>query len=137
MASLTELRQGLADRCDTIDGLTANPTGRGTVNVPAAVIGVETIDYDSTMARGSDDYILTIRLLVAESTEEIGQDALDEYLASAGDRSIKAAVEAEKSLGGVAHFAVVRGVTEYGDIEYGGVGYLGAVFTVEVTASGT
>lgn len=137
MASVTALRRGLKNRLATIDGLRAYATVPGQVMTPAAVVDVDGIRYDSTMARGADDFIFVVRLLVSTADDATGQDALDAYLAGSGAASMKAAIEGDTSLGGVAHFARVDSVRAYGQVEYGAITYVGAEVLVEVTASGT
>lgn len=143
MAAISALRDGLETRLATISGLRAHDTAPGQVNPPAAVISPggdganePAISFDSTMARGSDDYLFLVTLLVQFADDSSAQDKLDGYLQGSGALSVKAAIEGDPSLGGVAHFVHVREVREYGEIEYNGVRYLGAVFVVEVTADG-
>lgn len=136
MASVSGIRDGLKTRLATIIGLRAHDTAPGQVQPPAAIVTPGTIQFDSTMARGADDFTFVITLLVSAAVDRTAQDALDAYLAGSGAKSVKAAVEADVSLGGAAHFARVVGVNQYGLIEYGGVQYLGAEFLVQVTADG-
>lgn len=142
MASSIEIREGLATNLRTIAGLRVSEWVIGDINPPAAVIvpgdpsrkNVYAINYDCTMGRGSDDYIFTVLLMVGNKVERASQEALDEYLAGAGAKSVKAAIESEPTLGGAAHFVNVTGVRDYGIVEYGGQKYVGAEFLVEVTA---
>lgn len=144
MASVTQIRQGIATRLATISGLRVHAFVVGDVAPPAAVVipgdpgrkNAMAIAYDATMGRGSDDFLFTVLLLVANKVERASQEALDTYLAGSGASSIKAAIEGEDSLGGVAHFTRVVGVRDYGVVSYGGQSYVGAEFMVEVTASG-
>lgn len=137
MASVVALRDGLKTRLATISGLRPYDTIPGTVNSPAAVVELESINYDSTMARGADDFQFVIRLVIGTAVDRVGQDKLDGYLAGSGSLSVKTAVEADQTLGGIAHIAVVTGVRQYGLIEYAGVTYVGAELVVEVCASGS
>lgn len=142
MASSTDIRNGLKARLDTISGLRTHAFVVGDIAPPAAVIipgdpsrkGVFAIDFDATMGRGSDDYIFTVLLLVSNKVERVSQEALDAYLEGSGATSVKAAIEGEKTLGGVCHFANVVGVRDYGLVTYGGQTYVGAEFIVEVCA---
>lgn len=142
MASSIAIREGLATNLRTIAGLRVSEWVIGDINPPAAVVvpgdpsrkNVYAINYDCTMGRGSDDYIFTILLMVANKVERASQEALDEYLEGSGAKSVKAAVESEPTLGGVCHFVNVTGVRDYGIVDYGGQKYVGAEFLVEVTA---
>jgi hypothetical protein len=144
MASVTDIREGLKARLDTISGLRAHAWVVGDIVPPAAIVipgdpsrkSSLAIAYDATMGRGSDDFLFTLLILVSNKVERSAQEALDGYLAGSGATSVKAAVEGEDSLGGVAHFTRVVGVRDYGLVTYGGQTYVGAEFMVEVCASG-
>lgn len=137
MGSPSAIRSGLKTRLDTITGLNNYATAPGQVVVPAAVVLPGPIEFDATAGRGSDRLNFDILLLVAKATDSLSQEHLDPYLAGSGSSSVKAAVEAEATLGGEADWTVVSGVSQYGDIEYNGVQYLGARFNVEVDTDGT
>lgn len=135
MPTVSAIRDGIKARLDTITDLNTYDTAPGQVIVPAAVVipGKPSISYDSTMARGSDDYLFTIQLLVSKAIDDAGQDKLDGYLNSSGATSVKAAVDG--TLGGTVDFARVATADDYGLTEWNGITYLGAKITVEVTAS--
>ncbi|WP_427422662.1 hypothetical protein [Lysinibacillus fusiformis] len=137
MASLTAVRDGLKARIETITGVTGYARAVGEVNVPAVVVTPGQIVFDDAMQRGSDLLTFTLVLLVTLGDSDLAQQQLDEYLAGSGDRSIKAAVEGDQTLGGVADWTDVKGVQAYGLIEYAGRQYVGARFPVEVNVDGT
>lgn len=128
------VRSALKTRLQTISGLTVYATAPGQVNPPAAIIlpGEPLVSYDSTMARGSDDLQMVIRVLVAPQIDYASQDDLDVYLAGSGASSVKEAVDG--NLGGTVDFARVVLARNYGDFDHNGVTYLGVEFVVEVTA---
>ena len=140
MASLSALRAGIATRLQTISGLRVLSYVGGDIVPPAAVVipGVRgrknslLVDYDATMGRGSDDWQFTVLLMVANKVERVSQVALDAYCDGSGSSSVKAAIEADGTLGGIASFTNVRGVRDYGIVSYGGQQYVGAEFMVEV-----
>lgn len=138
MASVSTVRAGLKDRLATITKfLQTYPTAPGTPMVPCAFVLPGPIEFDETMDRGCDDLSFTVVVLVAKATDQLAQENLDPYLSGSGAQSIKQAVEDETTpISGVDWVRVPR-VTDYGDIEYNGVQYLGARFPVEVSADGT
>lgn len=137
MAALSALKAGLAARLATITGLTAYSREPGSINGPAAVVELEEIAYDSTMSRGSDDYVLLVRLFVPMAENDVAQSTLDSYLDSSNSKSVKAVVEAEATLGGVADYARVSSVRDYRIREFAGVPCVGVEILVEVCASGS
>lgn len=139
MASVSSIRDGLKTRLATVSGLNAYDTVPGDIVPPAAIVapGNPVVMYDLTMGRGGDTLRFVITLLISDVVDDMAQDTLDAYLAGSGSSSIKTAVEADETLGGVAHFAVVTQVNSYGLLEWAGVSYLGAELLVEVVASGS
>lgn len=136
MGSLSAVRSGLKTRLETITGLNGYAVAPATVNLPCAFPLPSEIEYDETMGRGSDRLTFSLVLLVAKYSIELDQTKLDAYLAGSGASSIKAAIEGDGTLGGAAECLRVARVNAYGQIEYNGVGYLGARFSVEVDVDG-
>lgn len=136
MASLTDIRNGLKDRLATIPGLNTYATAPGSVEAPAGIVVLPTdfLAFDSTMGRGADDFTLVVLLLVSKADDNLGQINMDPYLAGEGASSVKAVIEADPTLDGVAHFARVASARNYGPVEYANVQYLGVELVVEVTA---
>lgn len=138
MASVTSVREGLDARLATITGLRHSAFAPGQVNEPHAFVIPDepAITFDETMARGSDQMHMVIVLLVTKALDRTAQALLDAYLAGSGAQSVKAAIEGDVTLGGAADWTVVTGVPFYGPLEYNGVTYLGARFSVEVNVDG-
>lgn len=134
MATIAGIRDGLRTRLETISGLRVHDTVPGQINPPAAIVRRRRTDYDSTMARGSDDYEFVVTVFVQLASDPKAQDDLDAYLDGAGVKSVKAAVEGDASLGGEVDFARVRQADADQVLEFAGVGYLGVDFIVDVTA---
>ena len=136
MATVTEIRAGLADAIRrNVPALRAYPTVPDSFVTPAAMVfGPERIRYDSTMARGSDEYRLILRVYVGRVDEKGAQDKLDAYISGQGSQSIKLAIEADASLGGVVDFARVEEARNYGPYQSGQSSYLGVEFVVFVIA---
>lgn len=137
MASVSAIRDGLRDRLTTIPGLRAHDTIPGNINPPAALISLARLTYDRTFDEAvdrMDEYEFAVRVYVAPAADAQSQERLDEFLAPTGGASVKAAIEADGTLGGVVDDSRVTEVT--GPVpaiyEHGGVEYIGAEFTVLV-----
>jgi hypothetical protein len=131
MASVSAIRDGIKTRLATIAGLHAYDTVEGQTESPAAVIYLDSISFDSTMARGSDDMVFVISLAVG-GVDRVAQDTLDGYLDGSGATSIKAVMDADTRLGNIVSFARVAGVRNYGSTKVNGVTMWGADVIVEV-----
>ena len=133
MASLSSIREGLKTRLATISGLSIYAFVPDSIEPPTAVVGVmSSLEYDSTMARGSDTYNIPIYMYVSRVDAELSQDSLDSYLDGSGSTSVKSAIEGDTTLGGVVSSARVVEASNYGVYTVNSIDYLGVEFSVEI-----
>ena len=132
MSKLSDLRDGLADRMSTIRGLRTSATVPDAPRPPVAVVMPDRVVYDLNARRGADTFLFTVILLVGRADDRAAQNNLDAYIV--GDSSIKAAIEADRTLGGVADTCRVTEMNNYASMIIGETVYLAAQFAVEVTA---
>ncbi len=136
MTSLTDLRTGLANRLTTITGLRSSAYIPDNPQPPVAVVMPGRIQYDTAFGRGSDEYSFTIMLIVGRVADRASQTTLDAYCESSGTRSVKAAIEGDRTLGGKALDCRVTEMTNQGSLSIGDVTYHTADFNVSVIAAG-
>ncbi len=136
MTALTDLRTGLANRLTTITGLRSSAYIPDNPQPPVAVVMPGRITYDTAFGRGSDEYQFTIMLIVGRVADRASQTTLDGYCESSGSRSVKAAIEGDRSLGGKALDCRVTEMTNQGSLSIGDVTYHTAEFSVTVIAAG-
>lgn len=136
MTSLSSLRSGLATRLATISGLRSSATIPDNPAPPIAVVMPGRISYDQSFGRGSDEYTFTIMLIVGRVADRASQTNLDAYCASSGSASVKAAIEGDSTLGGVAMDCRVTQMTNQGSLAIGDITYHTAEFEVVVIAAG-
>ena len=135
MASLTSIRNGIGANLESISSLMIYKYVPDSVEPPTAIIGVvESIEYDTTIARGADTYNIPIFLYASRVDAQDSQETLDSYLASSGSSSIKAQVESDQTLGGYAQSCRVVEADNYGVYTVNNIDYLGVEFGVEVIA---
>ena len=136
MALLTSIRDGLKTNLETISGLTAYEYVPDFIDPPIALVApLNTLNYDSTMARGADTYEIPVIVYISRIDAQTAQDEVDNYLASTGATSVKAAIESDPTLGGVAMSVRVISASDYGEYEVTqGTSFLGVTFNVEVIA---
>lgn len=130
MASVTDLRTGLATNLATISGLRTSPTLPDNPNPPIALITPVSISFDDVFKRGMQTYTFVVSVIVGRADERTAQNKLDAYVSSTGSSSIKLAVESDKTLGGKAFDTRLTEMRNYGQITIGDVIYLSAEFTV-------
>ena len=135
MANLSSIRSGIATNLENISSLTVFGFVPDSIEPPTAVVGVvDTLEYDSTMARGADTYNIPVFLYVSRIDAQDSQDTLDAFLASSGSSSVKAQVESDITLGGQAQSVRVAEADNYGVYTINNIDYLGVEFMIEVIA---
>lgn len=135
MGKIANVRAALAAAM-TMDGLSTEAYVRDIADVPVAMVGGPDIEYDKTFGRGHDDMTIPIMLFASRVSDQEGQAQLDAYLDPFGASSLKSAIEADSTLGGVVEDLRVIETREYGPAEVNGVLYLTAVLVVHVMSSG-
>lgn len=125
----------VGDQLDTIDGLRVYRYPPDSVSVPAAVVTYpENISYLETMRRGMDRYPdLSVVVMVGKVSDRTSRDRIAAYADGAGDRSIKAVVEAHTYE--ACDTATVTGA-EFDIVSMAGVEYLAATFTIDIAGAG-
>jgi hypothetical protein len=135
MASISDLRTGIATNLATIQGLRTSATVPDQINPPIAVVMPSSIEYDLAFARsGGDEYEFTVMVIVGRVDERMAQNKLDAYCSGSGTQSIKAAIESNKTLGGKAFDCRVTSLRNYNQVSVADVTYLAAEFVVQVYA---
>jgi hypothetical protein len=135
MATLSEIRDGIATNLATIAGLRTSGVIPGQVNPPYAVISPEGIDYHRAFANGFNTYNFTITVVVGQADSRSSQKTLDAYCTPSGASSIKSAIESDKTLSGKAFDVMVSEMRNYGSTTIGETTYLAAEFTCAVQST--
>lgn len=137
MASLKAVRNGVEARLDTIDGLRI--VDGSNINPPAAVVTLAPpgIQWHKTFGDGLADWHLRVLVYVSTAYTRTARDLLDDFCDTTGPRSVKAAIEADPTLGGLVDDLAVQ-TAKQDDYAFregqAVVQYLGAEFDVFVQA---
>jgi len=134
MASVSELRTGIATNLATITGLRTSSFMPDNPNPPLAVVMPSSISYDDVFKRGMQTYIFNVLVIVGRVDERTAQSNLDGFVSSTGSSSVKLAIERDKSLGGKAFDTRVTEMRNYGQLSIQDILYLTGEFTVLVYA---
>jgi hypothetical protein len=132
MATVSAIRDGIAENLSAISGLRVSPTMLDAPRPPVAMVYPDTIEFDLNANRGADTYTFIIYVLVGRADDRTAQLRLDGYVV--GDESVKAAIESDRTLGGAADTCRVTSMRNYQQISIGETVYLGVEFEVEVVA---
>jgi hypothetical protein len=132
--SVSLIRQGLAKNLGTIPGLRTAAEVPDLPNPPIAIVALNSVTYDRAYANGMTSYSFTITVIVGRAAEREAQRTLDTYI-STGNKSVKFAVESDKTLGGNAYDCRVVSMDSVGSLNISDTTYLAADFTVTVIAN--
>ena len=135
MATLSELREGIAENLSNIVGLRVSSFVPDNFNPPIAVVSPQNIEYHKSFNNGFNTYTFVISVCVARVSERTGQANLDAYCASTGSSSIKSAIESDRTLSGRCFDLIVSDMRNYGSVIIGDNTYLTAEFDCAVQAN--
>lgn len=136
--SIAAIMAGIETRLATITGLRVNDVSPGQITPPCAIVGVPEIpNYHGTFGRAKWQLEPTVTVFTSAAHDRAGQLMLAGYADHSGATSIAAAVEADKTLGGVVDDCIVVSFRPLGLDEVGQIGYYGGVFQLRVLAPGT
>jgi hypothetical protein len=130
------IHQALATAAGTISGLRTAAKLGDAINPPFFAPIEHEIDYQQTFGiPGMTQTVFTCGLFVSRGDTDAGQALLVEYLNPSGATSIRAALEADRRLGGTVYQLIVTRVRGSGRLyAVAGTDYLGAMFDVTVWA---
>jgi hypothetical protein len=127
------MRTALATNLGTISGIRTYADIPDNPAMPAAVVQLQSVTYNSAFANGLTEYSFVITAIFGRIATSAAQRNLD-ALISTGDRSLKAAVESDRTLDGEAFDVRVTEMTDITSVTIGDITYLSADFAVTVFA---
>ena len=133
MATISELRQGLATNLQTISGLRVVDTLPDLVNPPMAMIGLTKVAYNQQNQRSMAEYTFQVTVVLGRVSERTAQRDMD-ILVAPGQGSVKYAIESNRTLSGKAYDVFVPELSAIGAVSINGIDYLSAEFSVQVYA---
>jgi hypothetical protein len=135
MRTLEQVALGLEARLETIQGLRPSEFVPSKITPPAAIVALaEVPNYRVALSGVKFDVNMTVTILVSAAFDRVGQMNLLAYADRVGEKSVFAAVEADRTLGGAADDCQVTGFRPLGLEEVGLLQYYGGVFSLRVMA---
>jgi hypothetical protein len=130
-STLEDITTGIKQRLATIDGVRASAVEPANPQPVAAWPFLRTADYDVAFD-GAMRWEFSVYVMVALAVNANGQTNLMPFLAPTGAKSVKAAIEADPTLGGVADSTRVTRIDGVGSYAIAGSTLYGAVLICEV-----
>ena len=132
--TVSQIKTGLAANLATVSGLRAYAYQPDNVNTPFAWPLLDSIQYNGAMGGGLITHKFTVSVVVGRAAERTAQTLLDRYLSYAGANSIRAAIESDRTLGGVVQDLIVESANNISTLEANDATYLAIDFVVTVYA---
>ncbi|MFA7117115.1 MAG: hypothetical protein WC140_07815 [Bacteroidales bacterium] len=133
---MTAVFQGLADNAATT-GLRCFAEVPDAISPPAFLVVDAEILFNQSFGGMEELNPVTCRLLVSAATDKQGQQKVKDYLKGSGPLSVKAALEADRTLGGACDDCHVMRASGPAMYEHAGQHYWGCELAVHVIGSGT
>ena len=136
MASVAAIADGLKVRLATISGVRAYSYQPEQLNPPFAYPILNGVSYHQTMGMGSavTQFDWSVYVVVGRWVDRVAMTNLDDFLSPTGAKSIRAALEADRTLGGACSDLVVSTSANISALEQDDAEYLQVSFSVSVYA---
>jgi len=132
--ALSDIRAAMGTALSAVPNLRVRELIPALVTPPMAVVSPSSIEYDLNAKNGVSRYLFTVTVFVVKADDRAAQLRVDPFVAPTGTGSIKAALEADRTLGGVVNTLRVTDVNNYSSADANDVLYLAVDFQVEVFA---
>jgi hypothetical protein len=132
VATIAQIREGIATNLRTIAGLRTTDTVPDNPQPPVAIVSPSSIQYDLSFQRGLDLHNFVVMIIVGRASERNAQRTLDLFCAGTGASSVKAAIESNRTLTGLVQDLRVTSMRNYGSTVIGETTYLAVEFDLVV-----
>ncbi len=133
-ATVTQVTDGLKARLATVSGLRTFSYQPEQVNPPVAFPVLDSIDYHRAFGGGDVQMRFTIIVIVGRYLDRVAHANLDGFLSYDGATSLRAAIEGDKTLGGVASTLIMDSSLSIGSLAIAEAEFLQVSFSVLVHA---
>ena len=133
-ATVSQVADGLKARLATISGLRTFSYQPEQVNPPVAFPILESVEYHRAMQGGNVQMRFTVMTIVGRYLDRVSHSNLDGYLSYSGATSLRAAIEGDRTLGGVAQTLVLDSGAAVGSLTVAEADFLSVSFSVLVHA---
>lgn len=131
-ATVSQVATGLQARLATITGLRTFNYQPEQENPPFGYPQLNSINYHRAYSGGDVVMDWTVYVVVGRWLDRTAHAALDDYLSYSGAKSVRAAIEADPTLGGVCSTLIVRSGADITSLDSGGAQFLVIQMQVEV-----
>lgn len=131
-ATVSQVMTGVKNSLATISGLRVFDFQPDNINPPSAFPQIDSVEYHGAFGGGDVRFNMTVVTIVGRVSDRTAQSSLDAYLSYSGASSIRQAIEADRTLGGVAKTLVVSQSANIRSLAIGEAEYLSIEITLVV-----
>lgn len=133
-ATLQQIADGIETRLATVSGLRVFDHVPDVFAPPCSFVLPGSIAYWGDFAGGNAEVEVVITVVVGRTSDRAAQKSLYAYMSYSGASSIRAAIEADRTLGGVCQTLLVERADNIRMVAQGDATYLAVDFMVRVHA---
>lgn len=133
-ATLQQIADGIETRLATVTGLRVFDHVPDLFATPCSFVLPGSIAYWGDFAGGNAEVEVVITVVVGRTSDRAAQKSLYTYMSYSGAGSIRAAIEADRTLGGVCQTLLVERADNIRMLAQGDATYLAVDFVVRVHA---
>lgn len=130
----SDLHAGLGKLLADIPGLRVSDHLPEQLNPPQAIVQLDQVVYHRAMAGGLTEWRFVVVLVAGRMGDRTSQAQIDGWLSWDGDQSVRAALEADPTLGGAAQTVNVSRSLSVRPLVIGELTYISVELNVDVTA---
>jgi hypothetical protein len=132
-ATVTQALDGLVAALQAI-GVRAYPRPADITAAPCAFVLLEAVDYQNAFQLGDPRMEFTVTVIASRTSDRNAYDRLSAAVSATGPSSIRAAIEADRTLGGVCQTLLVQRADNVRMVSQGDAEYLAVDVAVLVHA---
>jgi hypothetical protein len=132
-ATVTQALDGLVAALQAI-GVRAYPRPADITAAPCAFVLLEAVDYENAFQLGDPRMEFTVTVIASRTSDRNAYDRLSAAVSTTGPSSIRAAIEADRTLGGVCQTLLVQRADNVRMVSQGDADYLAVDVAVLVHA---
>ena len=133
-ATVSQVSDGIKTALATVSGLRTHAYQPEQLNPPFAYPELTQVTYHRSMGLGDVEMQWTINVVVGRYTDRTANDLLDQYLSPTGAKSIRAALESDKTLGGAVQTLILSSAADVTALNEADANFLQIQFQMTVHA---
>lgn len=133
-ATVSQVGDAIKARLATVSGLRTFSYQPEQLNPPFAWPELTQVTYHRSMQLGDVEMQFTINVVVGRYTDRTANELLDEYLSATGAKSIRQALESDRTLGGVVQTVILSSAADVTSLNEADANFLQVQYQMTVHA---